>query len=98
LFAFRAFWFARGFDSPLPSFDQLTAVSAAASDAHAWPDLLDEFGAVRTATVTLFRGLTDGDWDRRGIASDNPFSVRSLAYIAVGHVAHHVAILRARYL
>ena len=22
LFAFRAFWFARGFDSPLPSFDQ----------------------------------------------------------------------------
>lgn len=26
LFAFRAFWFSRGFDSPLPSFDQHTAV------------------------------------------------------------------------
>jgi len=98
LFAFRAFWFARGFDSPLPSFDQLTAASAAASDARAWPDLIEEFGAVRSATVTLFRGLTEDDWDRRGVASDNPFSVRSLAFIAVGHVAHHVAILRARYL
>src|SRR5262245_58984324 len=26
LFAFRAFWFARGFDSPLPSFDQHVAM------------------------------------------------------------------------
>jgi len=98
LFAFRAFWFARGFDSPLPSFNQLTAASAAASDIRAWPDLIEEFGAVRAATVTFFRGLTDDDWNRRGIASENPFSVRSLAFIAVGHVAHHVGILRARYL
>ena len=29
LFVFRAFWFARGFESPLPSFDQTIAVSAA---------------------------------------------------------------------
>src|SRR6266567_5693029 len=29
LFVFRAFWFGRGFDSPLPSFDQHTAISAA---------------------------------------------------------------------
>jgi hypothetical protein len=98
LFAFRAFWFARGFDSPLPSFDQLTAASAAESDRRAWPDLIDEFAAARAATVTLFAGLSEAAWDRRGIASDNPFSVRSLAYIAVGHVTHHVAILRARYL
>jgi len=32
LFVFRAFWFGRGFDSPLPSFDQHTAISAAGSD------------------------------------------------------------------
>jgi hypothetical protein len=98
LFAFRAFWFARGFDSPLPSFDQLTAASSALSDARPWPDLIEEFAAVRAATVTLFGGLSEAAWDRRGIASGNPFSVRSLAYIAVGHVTHHVAILRARYL
>src|SRR5262245_34939450 len=32
LFVFRAMWFARGFDSPLPSFDQNIAVSAAGAD------------------------------------------------------------------
>jgi hypothetical protein len=98
LFTFRAFWFARGFDSPLPSFDQLTAASTALADRRAWPDLIEEFAAIRAATATLFGGLTETDWDRRGIASGNAFSVRSLAYIAVGHVTHHVAILRARYL
>jgi hypothetical protein len=37
-------------------------------------------------------------WARRGIASDNPFTVRALAYMCVGHVYHHQAILRERYL
>jgi hypothetical protein len=35
---------------------------------------------------------------RSGIASGNSVSVRALAYIAAGHVSHHVAILRERYL
>jgi hypothetical protein len=37
-------------------------------------------------------------WDRRGTASDNPFSVRALAYIIAGHVEHHIALLKERYL
>src|SRR5581483_5354448 len=36
LFAFRAFWFARGFDAPLPSFDQNIAVASAGADAISW--------------------------------------------------------------
>ncbi len=35
---------------------------------------------------------------RSGIASDNPFTVRALAFIAAGHLAHHMAILREKYL
>ena len=30
--------------------------------------------------------------------SDNPFTVRALVYLAVGHVTHHIRILRERYL
>ena len=37
-------------------------------------------------------------WMKRGIASDNPFTVRAIAFIIAGHVVHHVAILRERYL
>jgi uncharacterized damage-inducible protein DinB len=98
LFAFRAFWFARGFDSPLPSFDQNAAVAAADLDHRSWESLIEEFSAVRAATLTLFRHLPDDAWPRRGIASGNPFTVRALAYLTAGHVTHHATILRERYL
>lgn len=98
LFVSRAFWFARGFDSPLPSFDQNIAVSAAGADARAWSSHVEEFDAVRAATLTFFDNLPAEAWERRGIASGNPFSVRALAYIAAGHVIHHTKVLRERYL
>jgi len=59
---------------------------------------IEEFRAIRTATLALFRNLPPDTWDRRGIASDNPFTVRALAYIAAGHVVHHVGLLHERYL
>ncbi len=43
------------------------------------------------------RTFPEEAWSRRGIASDNPFSVRALAYITAGHLAHHLAVLRERY-
>jgi len=98
LFVFRAFWFARGFDSPLPSFDQNVAIATAGADARSWSSLVEEFRAVRGATLPFFRSLPADAWMRRGVASGNPFTVRALAYITAGHVTHHMAILRERYL
>ena len=98
LFLFRAFWFARGFDSELPSFDQEIASQAAGADDVPWSRHIEEFRATRSATSTFFRNLPDEAWPRRGIASGNPFTVNALAYIGAGHLDHHVAILRERYL
>jgi DinB superfamily len=98
LFVARAFWFARGFDTPLPSFDQNVAVAAAAADERSWNSHVEEFDAVRGATLSFFRNLPGDAWARRGIASDNPFTVRALAYLAAGHVVHHLSIVRNRYL
>lgn len=98
LFVFRAFWFAREFSSPLPSFDQNVAISAAHPDQISWTSHIDEFLSVREATLSFFRNLPENAWMRTGVASENPFTVRSLAYICAGHVAHHVAILREQYL
>jgi hypothetical protein len=98
LFVSRAFWFARGFDSPLPSFDQNVAVSTAGAHDRSWSSLVDEFRTIRAATLSFFQNLPADAWTRRGIASDNPFTVRALAYLAVGHVTHHMRILRERYL
>jgi DinB family protein len=98
LFVFRAFWFARGFTGPLPTFDQNVAMTSAGAEQRSWAGHIDEFRAVRAASLALFRNLPAEAWDRRGIASDNPVTVRALAYITAGHVAHHVAILNERYL
>lgn len=98
LFSFRAFWFARGLTDALPSFDQDDAIRFAGADERPWSSHLDEFRSVRAATLSLFRHLPEEAWMRRGVASGNLFSVRALAYICAGHVAHHVKVLRERYL
>ena len=98
VFAFRAFWFARGFSEALPSFDQDVCVKNAVANSVRWADHLKEFGQLRLTTLSLFSNLPAESWDNGGIASDNRFTVRALAYILAGHVSHHLAVIKERYL
>lgn len=98
LYSFRAFWFGRGFESPLPSFEVDVAMGHARAGSRPWSSHVEEFRAIRASTLQLFNGLPPDAWLRRGIASGNPWTVRALAYQAAGHVTHHMAILRTRYL
>jgi len=97
-FAFRALWFARGFDAPLPSYDQNIAATGADADRISWAAHVEEFRVVRLSTISLFKNMPSQAWTRSGIASGNPFTVRALAYIIPGHLAHHITLLRERYL
>jgi len=96
-FAFRALWFARGFAAPLPSYDQDIATSGAMADRVMWADHIKEFQRVRMATISLFCNMPLEAWMRSGVASDNRFTVRALAFIIAGHVSHHIEVLRERY-
>ena len=98
VFLFRALWFARGFADTLPSFEQEPAAAAAGADAVPWGRHVEEFRAVRQATVAFLRNLPVEAWGRRGTAGGNPVTVRALAYIAAGHADHHAFVLRERYL
>lgn len=98
VFSFRAFWFARGLHEPLPSFDQDVAIPHARADDREWSSHIEEFAAIRGASIALFRNMPADAWARIGVASGNPFTVSSLAFITVGHVAHHIRLLRERYL
>ncbi|HTM35170.1 MAG TPA: DinB family protein [Terriglobales bacterium] len=97
-FAFRALWFARGFSSPLPDYDQEIAAAGADADRISWADHVEEFRRVRLATISLLKNVPEEAWMRTGIASNNRFTVRAMAFIAAGHVEHHLKVLRERYL
>jgi hypothetical protein len=98
LFTMRAFWFARGMTSAMPSFEGDEAMAATHANDRALVSHVEELETVRNATLAFFRNLPLEAWTRGGIASGMPFTVRSLAFIAAGHVIHHSRILRARYL
>ncbi|HWQ52735.1 MAG TPA: DinB family protein [Bryobacteraceae bacterium] len=98
VFLFRALWFARGFEGPLATFDHDKGAQAAGADDVAWPNHVEEFRAIRLATLAFFRNLPAEAWSRSGVASGNPVTVRALAYIIAGHAAHHRAIMEERYL
>lgn len=96
--AYRALRFARNDQTPLASFEQNGYVTAGDFAACRMADLIEEFVAVRRASIWLFRQLSAEAWMRRGIANDNPVSVRAIAYIIAGHELHHRAILKGKYL
>lgn len=98
ILSFRALWFARGFDTPLPSYDQNAGVFGAEADRVGWAPHVEEFRRVRLATISLFSNMPSNAWTRSGVASDMVFTVRALAFLTVGHATHHVRILRERYL
>ncbi len=97
VFSHRALRFGRGDETPLPGFDENVYVPAGRFGDRTLASLVEEFLAVREATVRLFDGLPDEAFARAGRANDQPVSVRALAWITAGHERHHVAILRERY-
>ena len=96
-FAFRVLWFARGFTPPLPGYDQDVAAAGASADLVNWKEHIQEFRAVRMSTIALLQNLSADAWSRTGVASNNRFTVRALAYVIAGHVTHHLTILATRY-
>jgi uncharacterized damage-inducible protein DinB len=98
LFLGRAVWFARGFQDPLPGFDQDIAARYANANETSWAGLVEEFKTVRAATISFFEHMPEEAWSRSGVASDNPVTVRAIAYIIAGHVTHHLNVLNDKYL
>ena len=97
IMAYRALRIARGDTTPRAGFDENAFVASAGFDTRTLASLVEEWEAVRRSSLALFRGLDAEAAGRSGTANDVPISVRALAYIIVGHVAHHLEILRTRY-
>jgi uncharacterized damage-inducible protein DinB len=98
IFAYRALCLARGDARPLPGFDENAYARAARFEDRSFEQLLGDYDAVRSASVTLFRGLDREAWLRKATVNGYPATARGLAFHIAGHELHHHAIVRERYL
>jgi DinB superfamily len=98
IMAYRALRIARNDATPLPGFDENDYVANAHFADISLENLADEFAALRKANMYMIRSLNAIEIDRSGISNEKPISVRALIFIMAGHVNHHVAILKQRYL
>ena len=97
IFAYRALRIGRNDKTPLAGFEQDDYVAATNFNARPFASLTEEFSAVRTANIQLFKHFTDAEWLRRGTANQKEITARALAYNIAGHELHHVAVLGYRY-
>ncbi|HEV2495352.1 MAG TPA: DinB family protein [Terriglobia bacterium] len=98
IMSYRALRIARHDKKPLAGFEQDDYVRAAQFGQRKLAGLVEEFTAVRHATLLLFQNLGPEAWMRLGIANEKEVSVRALAYIIAGHELHHRKILQEKYL
>jgi hypothetical protein len=97
VFSYRALRFARNDTTPLAGFEQDDYVKYGPAGQSRLAALVEEFRALRQATVLMFRALDDAAWARRGMASNSEVTVRALAYIIAGHELHHRSIFQQKY-
>jgi hypothetical protein len=98
IMSYRALRISRGDTTPMEGFEQDDYVRNGPFARRSLSDLIEDFIAVRRATVSLFRNLDESAWSRRGIANNNEVTVRALAYIIAGHELHHRRLLEEKYL
>ncbi len=98
VFAYRALRFARRDATELPGFDENLYAYNGHATSRSLESLLQEYVAVRNSSIHLFRSFGSEELMCSGIANGKPISVRALGFIMAGHEAHHLQIIRERYL
>jgi hypothetical protein len=98
VFAFRAFTISKNTGVELPGMDQDEYVAGTDDTQNSFVDLLNEFDIQRQHNIAMIKNLHESKLNIIGNANDTPVSVRANIFIIAGHTAHHIEILKERYL
>ena len=98
IFAYRSLSVSRGEERDHMGFDQNDYMDNSDYSHLTAIDLLIDFNAIRSATISLFENMTQVQVQRIGLVSGGPYMANSGAYIIAGHFAHHMKIIKERYL
>jgi len=97
IMTYRALRIARNDKTPLPGYEQDDYIPYTDAENRSPASIIEEYKAVRGATISMFSNFNDEMLSRVGTASGNPFTPRALGYIIAGHELHHMQIIRQRY-
>jgi hypothetical protein len=96
--AYRAMRISRKDKTNLPGFDENVYINNSNFNSRSLYDLGHEFALVREGNVAMVKSFSEEMIAEMGIANNKDVSVRALIFILVGHAAHHIAVIRERYL
>ncbi|MDQ3049724.1 MAG: DinB family protein [Bacteroidota bacterium] len=97
IFAYRALRFARNDKTELSGFDEDEYAPNSNAAKRSDVSIIEEYKAVRAATLTLFEYCDKEMLSRTGYANGHEFSVQMVGAIIAGHELHHFQILKDRY-
>jgi len=98
IFAYRSLCFARKDQNALPGFNENEYAANSNANQRIWAALVEEFLSVRKTTEILFGSFTEDALNSSGIANNNPTTALNMGFTAVGHVYHHMNVLKEKYL
>jgi len=97
IFCYRALRFARNDPTGLAGFEQDDYVPYSGANQRSRLAILEEYAAVRQATLAFFNSLDEDALARAGLVGGNRVSVRALAWMIAGHEVHHINSIRENY-
>lgn len=100
VYTYRALRFARNDQTPLPGFDQDQYTRYAHANERSLESILEEYEAVRKATISLYQHFPEVALTRGGAADgeENYRTVRALIYHLAGHELRHLNFIKEKYL
>lgn len=98
IFAYRSLCIARKEMNSLPGFDENEYAANSQANNRSWKSLLEEFKLVRRSTEMLFDSFNQEMINQSGFSNNNRVTVNALGFITVGHLVHHIGVIKERYI
>lgn len=95
---YRLLRIARNDPQALPGYDEKLVAAHAPHDGLTLAELIEEYDAVRAASLTLLKHLPEEAWQRSGEFAGGRLTALAAACVSIGHEIHHVNIIKQRYL
>ena len=95
LFGYRMLRLAAGDDTALPGWNENQYADSRFGLGN-FGSLVSEIGLLRKANLLLLRRIVPNRWDCAAEVDGGRVTVRAIAWIAAGHLQHHLAIVEKR--